>query len=80
MHFTKVHNRDYFPGYELVTGAPFRSMFYQENLRNVTPAGVTFVMRTFFDALSDGRSREEDLDEDDVDPACEDELLDAFGD
>ncbi|MBA3810502.1 MAG: GSCFA domain-containing protein [Caulobacteraceae bacterium] len=72
---------DYFPGYELVTGSPFRSMFYQDNLRNVTPGGVAFVMRTFFDALSDHRARhgEGDLDEDEVDPACEDELLDAFG-
>lgn len=77
---------DYFPGYELITGIPFRSMNYQENLRNVTPEGVSFVMGAFFDGLSDVRSRAtgenlagRETDEDDVDLACEDELLDAFG-
>ena len=76
---------DYFPGYELITGIPFRSIHYEENLRNVTPVGVSFVMRSFFDGLSDARSRrdeenlaERELSEDDFDLACEDELLDAF--
>lgn len=77
---------DYFPGYELIAGIPFRSMHFEENLRDVTPAGVSFVMRGFFDGLKDARSRGDEenlaeggLSEDDFDLACEDELLDAFG-
>ena len=38
---------DYFPSYELITGAPFRSRFYTDNLREVTPEGVDFVMGHF---------------------------------
>ncbi|WP_019865616.1 GSCFA domain-containing protein [Methylovulum miyakonense] len=44
---------DYFPSYELITSFPFRGMFYQENLRNVTDEGVDFVMKTFFSCLGD---------------------------
>ncbi len=43
-------NVDYFPSYEIITGIPFRSMFYDSNLRSVTPEGVAFVMKTFFSA------------------------------
>jgi hypothetical protein len=43
---------DYFPSYELITGVPFRGQFYESNLRTVTPAGVAFVMRHFFNGLS----------------------------
>lgn len=84
-----THSRldtDYFPGYELITGIPFKSMFYQENLRNVTPAGVSFAMRSFFDGLDSGSAHRDEetlpgrgLSDDDFDLACEDELLDAFG-
>ena len=42
---------DYFPAYELITGHPFRGEFFAPNLRTVTPQGVAFVMRHFFDAL-----------------------------
>ncbi|SCL70613.1 GSCFA domain-containing protein [Micromonospora peucetia] len=45
---------DYFPSYELITGFPFRGVFFAPNLRAVTPAGVAFVMRHFFDALERG--------------------------
>lgn len=38
---------DYFPGYELVTGAPFRSMYHQPDLREVTRNGVDWVMSHF---------------------------------
>ncbi|MFE9449971.1 GSCFA domain-containing protein [Streptomyces sp. NPDC006739] len=46
---------DYFPSYEIVTGFPYRAAFYEPNLRTVSPDGVAFVMRHFFDALH-GRS------------------------
>ncbi|MFD7341148.1 GSCFA domain-containing protein [Streptomyces violascens] len=45
---------DYFPAYEIVTGFPFKAVFFEPNLRTVTPAGVDFVMGQFFDALTRG--------------------------
>lgn len=43
---------DYFPSYELITGAPFRSGFFAPNLRAVTPAGVEFVMGHLLSGLA----------------------------
>jgi hypothetical protein len=42
---------DYFPSYEIITGFPYRAAFYEPNLRTVTPDGVAFVMRHFFQTL-----------------------------
>jgi hypothetical protein len=42
---------DYFPSYEIISGFPYRAAFYEPNLRTVTPDGVAFVMRHFFQAL-----------------------------
>lgn len=39
---------DYFPSYEIISAFPFRGVFYAENLRNVQPQGVNFVMNAFF--------------------------------
>lgn len=39
---------DYFPSYEIITGAPSRGRFFEGNLRTVTPEGVATVMATFF--------------------------------
>ncbi|MEI4485930.1 GSCFA domain-containing protein [Frigidibacter sp. MR17.14] len=39
---------DYFPSYEIITGPPFGGRFYAENLRQVRPEGVAFVMDSFF--------------------------------
>lgn len=44
---------DYFPSYELVATPPMRGMFYEPNLRTIAPAGVDFVMKTFFDCYTD---------------------------
>lgn len=41
---------DYFPSYELVASHPMRAMFFQPNLRGVSPVGVEHVMKTFFRA------------------------------
>lgn len=43
---------DYFPSYEIITGFPFRGVFFEPNLRTVTAEGVSFVMRRFFGALT----------------------------
>ena len=42
---------DYFPSYEIITGAPTRSAFYEPNLRSVVPQGVETVMGHFFGGL-----------------------------
>jgi hypothetical protein len=38
---------DYFPSYEIVTGAYARGQYFDEGLRDVTEAGVSHVMRLF---------------------------------
>ncbi|HEV7371461.1 GSCFA domain-containing protein [Arenibaculum sp.] len=42
---------DYFPSYEMITGFPFKGMFFEKNMRSVSPTGVDFVMRQFFGAI-----------------------------
>lgn len=42
---------EYFPSYELITGAPFRAGFFEQNLRTVSAEGVAFVMRHFLQSL-----------------------------
>lgn len=39
---------DYFPSYEIISAFPFKGQFYADNLRNVLPKGVSFVMESFF--------------------------------
>ncbi len=77
---------DYFPSYELVTGAPFRARFYEANLRSVSPEGIAFVMDNFFRPMqgtgsmppSPRKKRRPIKTGDDV--VCEEELLDQFND
>ncbi|GJD62628.1 hypothetical protein MPEAHAMD_2785 [Methylobacterium frigidaeris] len=38
---------EYFPSYEMITGIHTRGAFFAEDLREVTPEGVAYVMRTF---------------------------------
>lgn len=42
---------DYFPSYEIITGAPTRAAFFEPNLRSVVPQGVETVMGHFFAGL-----------------------------
>lgn len=42
---------DYFPSYEIITGAPTRSAYFEPNLRSVLPEGVEMVMKHFFGGL-----------------------------
>ncbi|WP_410621075.1 GSCFA domain-containing protein [Amycolatopsis sp. cmx-8-4] len=73
---------DYFPAYELITGQPFRSGFYEPNLREVTAEGVEFVMGHFTSALrgtatAPARERREPrVKGGDV---CDDAVLDYYG-
>lgn len=75
---------DYFPSYEVVTGAPAGNTLLDESRRNVTPAGVATVMRYFF---AEHPTREV-LGQPETEPAgapsleavmCEEALLEAFG-
>ena len=42
---------DYFPSYEIINSAPFRGSFFMPNQREVSTAGVNFVMTHFFAGL-----------------------------
>jgi hypothetical protein len=41
---------DYFPAYEMIATAPARAVFFEPNLRSVSPQGITHVMSAFFAA------------------------------
>lgn len=43
---------DYFPSYEIITGAPGRMAFFEPNLRSVAQPGVDLVMTHFFGGLN----------------------------
>ena len=45
---------DYFPSYEIITGAPSQSRFWAEGLRDVTEKGVGTVMEIFFGSRMPG--------------------------
>ncbi|BBL75045.1 GSCFA domain-containing protein [Methylomagnum ishizawai] len=42
---------DYFPSYEIINGPQAGGIFFEPNKRNVHPAGVEFVMNTFFKCM-----------------------------
>jgi hypothetical protein len=83
---------DYFPSYEIITGAPTASRFFEENLRSVRPEGVATVMGHFFAGLNlTGEARAPMTDEAkakriaaakaamaDEELACEEAMLEAF--
>lgn len=50
-------NVDYFPSYEIITGAYSRSSYFESDLRSVTQSGVDHVMRLFMKHFSQSRSR-----------------------
>ena len=78
---------DYFPAYEIITGAPFGARYYKENLRNVTREGVDAAMSVFF-AAQDGLApvargefepapAPDEAPEEEVE-ICEEAMLEAF--
>lgn len=69
---------DYFPSYELITGAPFRSGFFEPNLRTVSADGVGFVLRHFLGAVSPGLTAAATTGSAGGDPACDDAVLDYY--
>lgn len=89
------NDTDYFPSYEIITGVPFRGMFFEPNMRNVTPEGVAFVMRNFFAAIegpgstlrsaggaltvAKAKRRPGAEDKSAEDVHCDEAMLEAFG-
>jgi hypothetical protein len=73
---------DYFPSYEIIMAPWSRGIFFEPNLRSVSPAGVETVMRVFFEQHSartdeaDDERRRRALGEE---IPCEEALLEAFG-
>lgn len=71
---------DYFPSYDLLATHPMRAMFYESNMRDISGAGVDFVMQRFFvehrietAPAAPATADEETLHADDV--ACDEILL-----
>lgn len=84
---------DYFPSYEIINSPAFRGTFFEPNLRSVNPAGVNFVMNSFFRDLTAtfGPPKQksapaataetltsEQINQVDADEHCEEALLEAF--
>lgn len=74
---------DYFPSYELVASHPMRAMFFQPNLRAVSPVGVRHVMNIFFNEHSPPKEKKlkghTDVEQkSEIDTVCEEEILEIF--
>jgi hypothetical protein len=86
-------NVDYFPSYEIINSAVTRGMFFEPNLRSVSPMGVDFVMDRFFSGVQPQTGQGATIKDraapappspapgkaSERDVVCEEELLDAFG-
>ncbi|WP_432841803.1 GSCFA domain-containing protein [Dactylosporangium sp. CA-092794] len=70
---------DYFPAFELMTGLPFRSRHFGDNLRTVTGDGVAFVLRHFMTALAGAPAGPRPLSAPTGRDDCDDILLDYYG-
>lgn len=69
---------EYFPSYEIITSHPYRGVFFDQNMRTVSPYGVGFVMKHFFSALS-VHSRGAKIDKrPHVDGSIKDKLVGGF--
>ena len=76
---------DYFPSYEIITSPAARGIFFDSNLRTVSPEGVRTAMATFIGA-HDGappsarpkRRRAAPAGASKADVQCEEAMLEAF--
>ncbi|WP_078085543.1 GSCFA domain-containing protein [Microbulbifer mangrovi] len=67
---------DYFPSFEIITSAASRGRYYEEDLRTVTPDGVSHVMKMFFRHYCVQPISADVSEEDDVfNIVCDEELL-----
>lgn len=70
---------DYFPSYEVITSAKSRGAYFAPNLRSVSPQGVAAAMGLFLAAHGLTAAPIRRAATDARDAACEDALLEAFG-
>lgn len=76
---------DYFPAFEIINSPVFKGIFFEPNQRSVNPYGVNLVMDCFFTCLKTQFGEHEAAEAKplaqkiDTDEACEEELLEAFG-
>lgn len=63
---------DYFPSFEIIQSHPARAMFFEPNLRSVSPKGVAHVMSYFFREHGGGDEHAARGDEDEL---CDEALL-----
>lgn len=67
---------DYFPSYEIINSPAFKGVWFEPNMRSVSPLGVDFVMKNFIGALkSDKNFVIPDLNYESV---CEEQILSDF--
>lgn len=74
-------NVDYFPSYEIITGIPSRSMFFNPDMRTVNGRGVDFVMEHFFrehPPFETGVPTPSIRAEVECDPFCDEATLEKF--
>ncbi|MDO5631736.1 MAG: GSCFA domain-containing protein [Paracoccus sp. (in: a-proteobacteria)] len=69
----------YFPSYEIISAHPSRAMFYEPDLRNVNPFGVSLVMSHFFsgDLATEFGDPAHTADEAEPDLICDESRLDS---
>jgi hypothetical protein len=84
---------DYFPSYEIINSPIFKGAFFEPNQRSVNSYGVNFVMDSFFNGLESkygtNVKKKRELaskrkpatpisQADEIDPTCDEMLLDTF--
>lgn len=91
---TQRADTDYFPSFEIINAPPFRGAFFMPNQREVSAAGVNFVMGHFFSGLGltpsdrmqsdqrhDARPDGSEMSKpvnEEIEIQCEEALLEAF--
>ncbi|MBA3987679.1 MAG: GSCFA family protein [Idiomarina sp.] len=64
----------YFPSFEIITSSPFRSTFFESDLREVNSSGVELVMQHFFNSIDRSSFTEVDSDSsDDYEIVCDED-------
>ncbi len=77
--FMKYADIDYFPSYEIISSPVTKGFFFDSNMRTVSSQGVDFVMSRFLSQHPPvGTAGNSAAPEAEVDPTCEDALLEAF--
>lgn len=77
--FAEYADVDYFPSYEIISSPVTKGFFFDSNMRTVSGQGVDFVMSRFLSQHPPvGTTGTSAAPEAEIDPTCEDALLEAF--